>query len=135
MVFEETFKGEMKTQIQNLFKWKFIHDLPITLNDNKDVFIEYVRLKNKGFGKGESACMAYCKYHKDVVASSNLKDIKNYCLQNNITYLTTMDFLEKALQNQIMTYQECDNFINDVRTKGSKLPNKSMADYAKRRQK
>lgn len=30
-------------------------------------------------GIGESACLAYCKFHNDVLASSNLRDTKAYC--------------------------------------------------------
>jgi hypothetical protein len=56
---------------------------------------EYAKLSNT-FGDGESACMAYCKFNHDVVGSSNLKDIKKYCDDNNITYVTTLDFLYYA---------------------------------------
>lgn len=47
-------------------------------------------------GKGESACMIYCKDNKDVLGSSNLRDVKTYCESNGITYLTTIDFLYYA---------------------------------------
>ena len=65
----------------------------------KEMAKEYAQLV-KRFGKGESACMAYCKYTNNVVGSSNLKDIKDYCAQNNITYLTTCDFLYYAWRRQ-----------------------------------
>ena len=53
---------------------------------------EYFLLQQK-FGKGESACMVYCRDNQDVLGSSNLKDIKNYCSKNNITYLTTLSYI------------------------------------------
>ena len=31
------------------------------------------------FGYGESLSMVYCKFHHDVIASSNIKDITDYC--------------------------------------------------------
>ena len=65
----------------------------------KEMAKEYAQLV-KRFGKEESACMAYCKYTNNVVGSSNLKDIKDYCAQNNITYLTTCDFLYYAWRRQ-----------------------------------
>lgn len=49
-------------------------------------------LLQRTLGKGESACMIYCRDNRDVLGSSNLKDIKEYCSKNNITYLTTLDF-------------------------------------------
>ena len=36
--------------------------------------------------------MVYCRDNQDVLGSSNLKDIREYCSQNQITYLTTLDF-------------------------------------------
>lgn len=129
VVFEETFHGDSKTQVENLLRFKFVQELSI--KGDKQILVEYVRLKNKGYGKGESACMAYCLFNKDVIASSNLKDIKDYCNQNNITYLTTMDFLEEALLKSLLSIQECDKFISQVLSKGSKLPCKSMAEYAR----
>lgn len=53
---------------------------------------EYAMLTAR-FGKGESACMAYCKFTSDIIGSSNLKDIRVYCQSNRIVYLTTLDFL------------------------------------------
>ena len=73
-------------------------------------------------GKGESACMVYCKEHNDVLGSSNIKDIQSYCKKNGITYLTTLDFLYYAYTNKIMTQEECNQFISEVKSKGSKLP-------------
>ena len=39
---------------------------------------EYFLLQ-RTLGKGESACMVYCKDNRDVLGSSNLKDIQRYC--------------------------------------------------------
>ncbi len=83
-------------------------------------------------GDGESACMVYCKYNKDVVASSNLRDIKKYCDENMITYVTTMDFLHEAFIKRIMTEDECNKFISDVIASGSKLPNIVITNYSPR---
>lgn len=83
------------------------------------------------FGKGESACMAYCRFNKDILASSNLKDISKYCEDNGITYLTTMDFLAEALKAKQLTEQECNDFIRDVKAAGSKLPVDTIAEFLK----
>ncbi|MDO8929800.1 MAG: hypothetical protein Q7W54_12540 [Bacteroidota bacterium] len=52
VVFEETFFGTDKVSVANLFNYGFVRSLEI--KSNKQVFLEYVRLKAK-FGKGESA--------------------------------------------------------------------------------
>ena len=82
---------------------------------------EYACL-TKEKGKGESACMIYCKDNKDVLGSSNLKDIADFCKENDITYLTTLDFLYYAFAKGKMTQEECNKFIQDVKAKGSILP-------------
>lgn len=81
---------------------------------------EYAMLTSR-FGRGESACMAYCRFTDDVIGSSNIKDIKDYCNSNDIKYLTTLDFLHYAYCRQILTKEQCDEFIKTVREKGSKL--------------
>lgn len=73
-------------------------------------------------GKGESACMIYCRDNKDVLGSSNIKDIEEYCSQNNITYLTTLDFLYYAYCRKKMSEKECHEFMLAVNKAGSKLP-------------
>lgn len=78
-------------------------------------------LKSK-FGDGESACMAYCRYTANIIGSSNLNDIKNYCTEHKITYLTTLDFLYYAWCRNLLTEDDCATFIKDVVSKGSKLP-------------
>ncbi len=100
----------------------------ITFDGDMEIIKEYARLKKK-YGDGESACMAYCKYNKDILASSNLSDIKEYCEENDIEYITTMGFLYEAYQTKVLTEKECDTFIANVLAAGSKLPVKTMKEY------
>lgn len=86
-----------------------------------EILREYAILKTR-FGDGESACMAYCRYTSNIIGSSNLRDIKNYCSTHQITYLTTLDFLYYAWYRKKLTEKDCNAFINDVRAKGSRLP-------------
>ena len=94
----------------------------------RDFIDKYLRYFSKYFslqrrlGKGESACMIYCRDNQDVLGSSNLRDIKEYCSQNSITYLTTLDFLYYAYCKKKMTQQECTEFMQAVNDAGSRLP-------------
>ena len=65
----------------------------------------------------------------DVLGSSNLRDIKEYCEKNQITYLTTIDFLYYAYVHKKMTEKECQHFISDVNSKGSRLPVVDIMTY------
>ncbi len=89
---------------------------------------EYAMLRSS-FGKGESACMAYCLFTHNVIGSSNLRDIREYCQEKQITYLTTMDFLWYAWSKGMLTTGEVNNFISEVRAKGSKLPDENIEEY------
>ncbi len=111
---------EVKTQVDNMMTWL----KNVTLLDfrpTKEMLCEYAFLTSK-YGKGESACMAYCKFNHDVIGSSNLKDIKDYCHANQITYLTTIDFLAHAVAKRLMTADNANQFVADVVAKHSKLP-------------
>lgn len=93
-----------------------------------DIFPEYARLIAR-LGRGESACMVYCRDNYDVLGSSNLKDIKTYCEKNRITYLTTLDFLYYAFIRKRMTAAECNQFMLEVNAKGSRLPIVDITTY------
>lgn len=67
-------------------------------------------------------CMVYCRYHNDVVGSSNTKDITDYCDQYGITYLTTNDFLFYAIRRGLLKKEEAEEFIRTVRSLGSYPP-------------
>ena len=100
----------------------------INFDTDSQVKMEYARLIRK-FGKGESASMAYCKFHKNILASSNIKDVKVYCAENNIKVLTTMDLLLEARNSGILDEAQCDFFIYNVKSKGSKLPCDNLAQF------
>lgn len=127
---EVTVNRTMKTQIDNtltFFASRITHEVFDPKGESR---LEYASLRNiLLLGKGESACMVYCRDNKDVLGSSNLRDIKEYCLHNQITYLTTLDFLYYAFIRNKMTKQEVDAFISIVIAKGSKLPEVDKEKY------
>lgn len=119
VVFDEL-KGDIKQQLENMILLLKTID-KTQFNPQKEMKKEYALLL-RHFGKGESACMAYCKYTNNVIGSSNLKDIKEYCQRNQLIYLTTIDFLYYAVKRGRMTIDEANQFISIVQKKGSKLP-------------
>ena len=92
------------------------------------IIMEYAYLCRE-FGEGESACMAVAKHQNKFIASSNLKDIGEFCKKHHITYLTTMDILLDAAEKGILINDECDQFITDVLSKGSKLPCRTLKEF------
>ena len=119
-----------KQQIDNLISQKVIEVIPFPEN-NTEVKKEYFRIKKQlNKGDGESACLSFVRYTSNIIASCNLVDIKEYCDEFEITYLTTMDFLCYALSKGIFTEQRCNEFITNVLSKNSKLPVTEIKDYS-----
>ena len=80
---------------------------------NIDIKKEFALIKrnNPLIGDGERACMAVAKFNKNIIASSNYRDIVPYCKSNNIQYLGTLDILTIALNKGIFDINRCNNFI------------------------
>lgn len=127
---EVTVNRLMKIQIDNTLKFFASRIVNVKFDPKGESRFEYARLRNSLLlGKGESACMVYCRDNKDVLGSSNLKDIKDYCANHQITYLTTVDFLYYAFIRKKMTKEDVDAFIAEVVAKGSKLPSVNIVEY------
>lgn len=124
----ENFKSK-KAQVDNLINQRILEKIPFP-EDNPEIRKEYFWIKKKMFkGDGESATLAVTRYSNDIIGSSNLKDIKSYCVMHKIDYLTTMDFLCRALETGKMDLERCNKFIAAVLKSGSKLPVKSMEEH------
>ncbi|MDP4277515.1 MAG: hypothetical protein Q8914_07765 [Bacteroidota bacterium] len=77
---------------------------------------EFALIKRKNYliGDGERACMAVAKHSKDIVASSNFRDVAPYCNANEILYLGTLDILTIAVNKEIYDEATCDSFIQNA---------------------
>ncbi len=125
---EVTKHRETKTQIDNTLQFFSSRISNIKFAPKGESIREYARLL-RSLGRGESACMVYCLDNHDVLGSSNLRDLKQYCSENGITYLTTLDFLYYAYIRKKITKEECDAFIEEVISKDSKLPRIDISQY------
>lgn len=121
--------AELRGEVSRLLSKKYIKLLSFP-EENELVKKEYLYIKSRLFkGDGESACLAISRYNKNILASSNLKDIKSYCQMHKIDYLTTMDFLCAAMKTGLFTEKDCDSFIDLVLKAKSRLPVTKMAEY------
>jgi hypothetical protein len=128
-VFTELKANPSKSQVvDNLINFGTIK-LVAFPSTHKNIVTEYSNLKKKGIGEGESACLAYLRFNPDILGSSNIRDIKAYCVEHGIVYFTTMDFLCEAYEKEVLSEEECNNFVKTVLAKGSKLPCKTFYEY------
>ena len=121
-------KGEHKSKLDNQILL-LRNIIKLSFAPKGEEMKEYAKLLGMNLGRGESACMVYCRYNHNVVGSSNLADIVDYCGIHQITYLTTLDFLYYAIRKGLITIIQANSFIQDVISKGSKLPNIDMSTY------
>jgi hypothetical protein len=118
-----------KTEVDNLVNFRLLEIIPFPEQDEA-IRREYLYIKKHMFkGDGEAACLAVARHTQDILASSNLKDIADYCHLHAIDYLTTMDFLCEAMKKGILTEAACDSFIARVQAAGSRLPVSRMAQF------
>ncbi len=118
-----------KIEVDNLLNFKLMELIPFPDTD-PEIRKEYLHIKKLMFkGDGEAACLAVVRYSDNILASSNLKDIASYCKLHKITYLTTMDFLCRAVQEDLLTEHDCNDFIQKVLKAGSRLPVRNWGDY------
>ena len=101
-------------------------DMIFTLSGIKEIAFptskllrEYIQLKKQIRGKGESACLVYCRNYHHIIASSNTSDTQDYCAEHGIAYLTTLDIMCIALHRKVLTKPEINQFIKTIKNKGS----------------
>lgn len=117
----------IKNELDNILN--YIKSISLeTFSPQGEMKKEYAILKSK-FGKGESACMSYCKFTNNVIGSSNIRDIKDFCETNKITYLTTLDFLYFSIKKGMMNVEDANDFCKKVVEKGSRLPSVDFRMY------
>lgn len=130
IVLTELLKNKTVSNIvDNLFKLKQVEEIKFPTISNQAMFQEYLKLR-KTKGSGESACLVYCRHNRHIIASSNTKDIRDYCETNDIAYLTTLDILSIALSREILTRAEIDGLIRKItKNNESHLCCKSISDH------
>lgn len=129
VVLSELLKNRtMNKIVENLFLFKQVDEIAFPI----ELFNEQIKLKNKIKGEGESACLIYCKHNKHIIASSNTHDIVPFCEENAITYLTTLDIFTVAVDRQIITKKEANEFIKMILSKNSFLCCSSIEEHIKK---
>jgi hypothetical protein len=104
----------IRDNLYNILTFSGIKELVFPTTSNPKLFQEFISLKKVIQGDGERACLVYCKHHSEIIASSNTKDIKPYCEENNMAYLTTLDIFCIAIAKSLLTDIEVNQFIKKI---------------------
>ncbi len=100
--------------------------------NNDNIRLEFYRIKKESpqLGAGERACLAIARYEKDVIASSNFRDVADYCKEFSIEHIGVMDILVIAVRRRILTVDECNKFMHDaIEINDGKFPVTKYEDY------
>ena len=127
----EQWKGKQQ-EIENLINFGIIEVIPFPQTNNEIAKEFFWIKKSRYYGDGEAACMSYAKHTENIIASNNLKDTKNYCGLHSIDYLTTMDFLARAIEKGIFTIDQCDEFMSKNKVSKNPFPVEKMKNYEAR---
>ncbi len=125
------FYDNRKQELDNWMKNFGILKIPFP-SANKQIRLEYYRLKKESprFGNGERACMAIARYNKEVIASSNFRDVADYCKKYEIEHLGVLDILTIALRKGIFDAIVCNKFIHDAMIiNEAKFPVSTIEEY------
>lgn len=100
----------------------------ISIKDT-DIITEHFNLISNDVGPGESACMSVARFNDNVIGSSNLSDIFEYCNQHKISYLTTLDLLCIATLRNKITEEQFNSAVSNLIANNFKLPNTNLKSY------
>lgn len=84
---------------------------------------------HKIIGSGEAASIALSKVYNGILASNNLKDIRQYLGEMHLKHTTTGDILKKALINKIITENDGNLIWKAMLAKRRKLGTESFSEY------
>lgn len=106
-----------------------------SINVGSDEYETYYKLTQKPqgvhkiIGKGEAASISLAKKHGGIVASNNLKDIKDYIDEFNLKYTTTADILVEAYEKGLINEQQGNTIWMNMLKKRRKIGGASFSDY------
>lgn len=97
---------------------------------NKNIITEHFKFISNDVGPGESACMSVARFSDNVIGSSNLSDIYEYCGTHKISYLTTLDLLFISVLQKKLTETEFDIAIDNLRKNDYRIPNTTFKKFS-----
>ena len=117
-----------------------------TLIVNKDIFIRKIEDKTpeafiylkliispdrglKIIGRGEAAAIALAKVNDGILASNNLKDIRQYIEFYHLKHITTGDILTEALKRGLITEPQGNIIWANMLAKKRMLPTSTFSDF------
>ncbi|WP_346866638.1 MULTISPECIES: hypothetical protein [unclassified Clostridium] len=129
----------LKTMTDNLKNNGDISIAKIDMDTEEyEIYSKLTRSPDKGFkviGKGEAAAIALVKTKGGILASNNMKDIKQYVEAYGLEHVTTGDILVEALNKKYITEDEGNTIWANMIAKNRKLPNSTFTEFLESKKK
>ena len=99
-----------------------------SVDATSDIGHEYMGLtatsrKPSPLGRGESAVMAWVRCRGGTVASNNLRDVRRYCQQHALPFMTIRAMVADAVLNRdCLTLDDAERFWRKMRAARRRLP-------------
>ncbi len=91
-----------------------------------DIYAVYQRLKAESvarpLGAGEMAVMAHALQERGIVASNNLRDVKEFCLRYCLDLICTEHIIVGAVARNLISYGAAKKTWHHMRITGTRLP-------------
>lgn len=94
--------------------------------------INPVETGQRAIGRGEASAIALAKEQTGIVASNNLRDIKQYVKDFELTNLTTADILKEAYDNGLITEVDGNRIWAQMIKRRRKLGYPTFTDFLKK---
>ena len=96
------------------------------------IYSEMTTSPKKGhaiIGNGEAAALALAIQCNGIIASNNLKDVKNYVAEFGLRLITTGDILKEALQQGLITEEVGNQIWSQMLSRRRKLGYASFSEF------
>jgi len=133
--YEATHNPRFQDRKQEIDEWierNKISIISFPSDVTSQVVMEYFRLEEeyKLMGKGERACLAVAQFYNDTIASSNFRDVKQYCDEHGLVYIGTLDILYIGIQKNLLTIEKANEFIEGAKyINGAYFPVSKIDNY------
>ncbi|KZX14899.1 hypothetical protein [Methanobrevibacter filiformis] len=128
----------IKTNLYNLIEKDFVEVKDISIISKEYTAYKCIKdglWSNRPVGKGEASAIAFAIKNNGVVASNNLKDVKELTEKYELPLLTTALILAKSVQKGLIDESRANSMWKKMLERNRNLPDNSFSDYYSNRYK
>ena len=110
----------IKDNFNDLVKSDFVEVRGMEVGSPEHEIFNDIKRDHEFMGDGEAAVIALTQENGGVIASNNLKDVKDYVDDYDLNLITTAFILAIAYENHLKTKEELDKIWKDMINNGRK---------------